>query len=199
MTDKPICLFDMDGTLFDYDKTMKEKYKTLMSPEETFPTDLSWSDDHETPNHVVARVKLIRSQPGFWKNLPILDKGHKILIIAKEIGYDCHILTKGPKSHPLAWMEKVQAIQHHYGDMDIDIVGRDKSHRYGRVLVDDWPLYIDGWLKHRPRGLAILPTHPWNSNYTHPNAIHYDGTDTTNLEQHLKAAYVRKDKERWII
>ncbi len=40
-------------------------------------------------------------------------------------------------------MEKVQCIHDHFGEeMPIDIVGKDKSGVYGRVLVDDYPDYM---------------------------------------------------------
>jgi hypothetical protein len=28
---------------------------------------------------------------------------------------------------------------------------------FDRVLVDDWPPYIEDWLKHRSRGLVMMP------------------------------------------
>lgn len=64
------------------------------------------------------------------------------------------------------------------------MITRDKSGEYGKVLVDDYPDYIEGWFKWRPRGLVIMPASSSNSEYTHPNLIRYDGS---NLE-HVKVA-----------
>ena len=54
---------------------------------------------------------------------------------------------------------------------------QDKSFTYGRVLVDDWPDYVTSWLEHRPRGLVVMPAHPWNVDFNHPNVIRYDGSE----------------------
>ena len=81
--------------------------------------------------------------------------------------------------------------------MNIDIVGRDKGGTYGRVLVDDYPKYLADWLKHRQRGLAIMPAHSYNEGFTHPNVIRYDGTNKAEVYDALRAAYERKSNQHW--
>lgn len=81
--------------------------------------------------------------------------------------------------------------------MNIDIVGRDKGGTYGRVLVDDYPKYVKDWLKHRPRGLVIMPAHSYNEGFTHPNVIRHDGTNNNLVRMYLQAAYDRKPSQHW--
>jgi len=50
----------------------------------------------------------------------------------------------------------------------------DKGLVYGKVLVDDWPPYIERWLTWRPRGLVIMPARRWNATFTHPQVLRYE-------------------------
>jgi len=118
--------------------------------------------------------------------------------MAKNAGFCCKILTKGPRSKPLAWSEKVQCIQEHFGeDVPIDIVGKDKAGTYGRILVDDYPKYMLGWLDHRPRGLGIMPAQPCNQGFEHPNVIIYDGNNSEQVSKAIEAAFNRDSKQHW--
>jgi hypothetical protein len=118
--------------------------------------------------------------------------------MADAMDYECHVLTKGPYKYEQAWTEKVQCIRKWFGEkVDIDIVGKDKKHRYGRVLVDDYPPYVLGWLEHRPRGLAIMPAHSYNENVNHPNLIRYDGFNAESVQSALRAAKTRNRGEHW--
>ena len=126
--------------------------------------------------------------------------GWDIYQVAVKIGFCCKILTKGPRSKSRAWAEKVDCIDKHFGpEMPIDIVGEDKAGTYGRVLVDDYPPYLDKWLKHRKRGLAIMPAHNYNEDYTHPNVIRYNGSaeSFSLVGLALQAAYDRGPDEDW--
>lgn len=195
--DGKIALFDMDGTLFDHDGQMRTDMKKLLSPDETLPEDLH---DCQNMPWMKARFNLIRNQPGWWKNLPVLEIGWQILVTCQDIGFCCHILTKGPRSRSAAWAEKVECINLHFGtDFPIDIMGKNKDHRYGRVLVDDYPDYLEGWLKHRPRGLAIMPAHSYNETFAHPNVFRFRGArDMGRLQELLKVAYERKSGQHWL-
>lgn len=188
-------LFDMDGTLFDYEGQLRRDLLPLMSPGEEMPEDL-W--DESIP-HIKARMSLIKSVPGWWRKLPKFQLGWDVFNLAKQIGFENHILTKGPKLNAMAWAEKVQCIADHFGpEINIDVVGKDKSGRYGRFLCDDYPDYIHGWLSHRPRGLVIMPSQPCNINEKpHPSIIRYDGTNLEEVKRALWAVYLRKDGEPW--
>lgn len=151
--DRKIALFDMDGTLVDYHNVLKNDMIKLISPTEKisdFEGNLSVS------NYLYERKMLITSQPGWWENLPKKQEGWDILEMCKQIGFEIMILTKGPYDRSLAWSEKVRWIKKHLQDDNITIT-TDKSIVYGRVLVDDYPDYVQAWLYHRPRGLVIMP------------------------------------------
>lgn len=191
MSDR-VALFDMDGTLFDLNSRMLEELDKMRSPGEPKITD-----PFEDQPWLENRRRAIKRVPGFWKTLPKYKPGWDILEIAKRIGYDLHILTKGPSSIPAAWMEKVECIRMHM-KCDVTIhVTEDKGVLYGRVLVDDWPPYMKSWLKHRPRGLGIMPAHPENDGFEHPNVIRYTGENIAQVVDALAAAYKREDKQHW--
>src|SRR4051812_15556035 len=106
----PIALFDMDGTLFDYEGQLIEDMKKLMAPGETEYEDIF----DETEPHLKQRMKLIKSQPGWWRKLPKLDLGWDVLHLAINVGFDCEILTKGPHGNRAAWAEKAECIDIHF-------------------------------------------------------------------------------------
>lgn len=214
--EKKIALFDMDNTLFDYEGQLRRDLAALMSPGEVMPENLH---DASLP-YMKARINLIKMRPGWWRELPIHKPGFALLHAAQRAGFQCHILTKGPASKPHAWAEKVECIHHHFnGEISIDIVGDDmlcrkkgsdlvgadkqneksyeKAFRYGHVLCDDFPPYVLGWLKYRPRGLAILPAQPYNEGFEHPQAIRFDGTNLEEVERALGAVMARAPSENW--
>lgn len=196
-----IALFDMDGTLFDHDKALKRDMLKICSPEEIEKFDLENVEGFwhlEDLPYMKERITMVRKIPGWWRNLDPYEPGWEILRISNEIGFCPKILTKGPKKKPMAWMEKVQCVHDHFGDdIPIDIVGKHKGGTYGRVLVDDYPDYLIKWLDHRPRGLAVMPAHAYNSDFTHENVIRYTGDNLAEVEQALRAAYQRKEKQHW--
>lgn len=173
---KPTALFDMDGTLANYFAAMTRDMELLRSPGEVYPTipgttvlDL---DACERTPHLKARMDLIKRQPGWWLELDTLPAGYQLLYMALELGFEPHVLTKGPRNLHNAWGEKHQWVRQRTGIKDLTIT-LDKSLVYGRVLVDDYPRYLKGWLKHRPRGLGIMPDQPWNQGFEHPQVIRY--------------------------
>lgn len=194
-------LVDMDGTLFDHDGALRRDMLAIASPQEKeFLKTVTNFHDLEGQEHYSNRIELIRKQPGWWVNLEKLEIGFTILEMIQDIGFCTKILTKGPKpwKNPGAWSEKAMCIHKHFGDtMNIDIVGRDKGGTYGRVLVDDYPKYLTDWLKHRQRGLAIMPAHPYNEGFTHPNVIRYDGMNYDEVRKALQAAYDRASAQHW--
>jgi len=186
-----IALFDMDGTLCDYDKAMECDYNAIKSPND--PEYKSFSKEIENASYLKNRVRLIRNQPGWWQNLDKLKAGFNILELARELGFDIGILTKGPRSATNSWQEKVDWIKKNIPDADnVEItISENKSQVYGKVLVDDYPEYAKSWLGNRPRGLVIMPEYAWNKDFKHENVIHYDGT---NLEQIKKALIKAKNR-----
>src|SRR5690606_14977619 len=99
--------------LFDYEGKLISDLNDLASPGEPKITDL-WYFENEYA-YLKKRMDLIKSQPGWWANLPIITAGLEIFHLTKNLGYNCQILTKGPSSKPIAWKEKVEAIHNHFG------------------------------------------------------------------------------------
>ena len=182
-----VALFDMDGTLCDYNKGMKTDMDELKSPGEP---DFGYNF-RRVPPYIIARRNLVSSSIDWWANLPRFQLGWDVLEATKELEYRIMILTQGPKQHPNAWTGKKIWIDRELGE-NVDVtMTRDKGLVYGKVLVDDYPDYIDRWLKWRKRGLVIMPAHESNENYEHPQVIRYDGT---NLEQVREALGLARDR-----
>lgn len=186
---EPIGLFDLDGSLADYEGALRLELQALF---DNVPDNL-W--DAESQPHFERAIDLIRSQPGWWARLPSLNDGLVVFSLAKKIGFDCQILTKGPRRFPLAWKEKVEWSQRHFGD-DIDIhIVSDKKLVYGRFLYDDYPDYMERWLKHRPRGLGIMPDTPYNSDFQHERVVKFNFWNIDEVQAAMQAAFDRADGE----
>jgi FMN phosphatase YigB (HAD superfamily) len=188
-----VALFDLDGTLADYEAKLRHDLEPLRSPGEP-PIRISWG---ETEPWEEARMDLIKSQAGWWESLDPISGGFAVLNAAKEVGFKPYVLTKGPRRTVNAWSEKLTWCQTHI-DPEVDVtITHDKGMVYGRVLVDDYPEYMDRWLEHRPRGLGIMPITEYNKDYTHPQVVRYPVTmktydeDYTRVKRALQLAYNR--------
>lgn len=168
---QPVALFDLDGTLADYDGALDRDLHSVLPP--GFAD--SWRSNQELP-YMKNLIRLIRSQPGWWTRLKKLDDGFKLLELLESKNFNINILTKGPYNHPNSWSEKVVWCRENVPNAQI-IISENKSLVYGKILVDDWPPYVEGWLKHRRRGLVILPDRPWNSGLEHPQVVRYKGEE----------------------
>ncbi|MDE1827899.1 MAG: hypothetical protein KGH65_01935 [Candidatus Micrarchaeota archaeon] len=187
-----VALFDMDGTLVDYIGQLSKDLGKLGAPGEPEITD----DLDDLPYHMQNRADVIRSSADWWRTLPRLELGWDILNAARELDYRIMILTQGPRRNAAAWTGKKLWIDENLGpDVDVTIT-RDKGLVYGKVLVDDFPKYVERWLKWRKNGLVIMPAREINRNFTHPQVVKYDGTNMDEvrdaLRERLKSAF-RKD------
>lgn len=172
-----IGLFDMDGSLADYEQKLKDDLFLTMSPDEIKNDSNKNIWDLDELYYYKQRIRTIKSQPNWWLNLPIMVNGFAILNMAREIGFDIHILTKGPKWYPTAWKEKIEWCQNYLGkDIDVHITS-DKGLVYGKFLYDDYPEYMLKWLAYRPRGLGIMPVNNNNKDFEHPQVIKWDGSN----------------------
>ena len=200
MQSEQICLFDMDGTLFDYEGQMRADLVKLRSPNEPDPMTINIWDEAAYP-WLTARMHLIKMVPGWWRKLPKLKAGWEVYSIAKKIGFQTQILTKGPSSKPHVWSEKVRCIRKHFTKDEIKSINitEDKSGQYGRVLVDDFGPYMKAWLKGHCRGLGIMPVNSNNTDFVHEDVIKYDGSPDSLAEVFtaLRAAYRRAPKQHW--
>lgn len=85
MSNQPkIALFDMDGSLADYESAMLESLELLRSTNES--KMLCGLHSLEQVPYYGKRMKLIKSQSGWWRNLPRIEMGFTILNLAREIG-----------------------------------------------------------------------------------------------------------------
>ena len=173
-----VALVDLDGTLADYDGAMERDLQPLLTPGEEY------SRAYRRLPHMQARVNLIRAQAGWWKKLEKLETGFQILDLLRKYKFSLNILTKGPSKTINAWTEKVRWCQCHVPDAAITIT-QDKGLVYGKVLVDDWPPYVEAWLKWRPRGLVIMPAQVWNRDFEHPQVVKYTGDNLDEVEARL--------------
>jgi 5'-nucleotidase len=183
-------LVDLDGSIADFDKRMKERLELLRGPGEP-----DYGDNYDdVPSYIKARRDLIKRQPGFWRGLDRLDRGFEVVDYARSIGFRLNTLTKCPKKNPMAWTEKVEWCIENIPDALITLT-EDKTNVYGKVLLDDYPPYFLPWLKVRPRGLVIAVAQPWNLGVTHPNLIRYDGTNLDQVKEALDRAYRRVGRQ----
>jgi hypothetical protein len=192
-----IALFDLDGTLVDFDGAMRRDLNSMASPTEKLlgPEDDIWD---EKVSWLEARKNFIKNRPGWWRMLPRFQLGWDVLNQARKTGFDITILTKGPYLTTTAWTEKVDWCRGNLPYTKVTIT-EDKSTAYGRVLVDDWPKYIGPWLIKRPRGLVIMPAHPWNMpeemkafpKEYFDRIVRYDGTNIDQVKEALQKAFDR--------
>ena len=189
---KPIALFDMDGTIADYVSAMKRDMESLRSPEEPESDgDNLWNEN--APGHIKARKETIEKTRGWWRELKPIPVGIDVMKIAQELGFEIRILTKGPNDVPQAWAEKLEWCQHHLGkDIQVTIT-RDKGTVYGRVLVDDYWPFMEGWLKHRKNGLGLMPGDSDNKDVPHPNVTFYDSRNLDEVKELLISARDREE------
>lgn len=201
MKEQKIALFDMDGTLFDYVSQLKKDLKEIQSTEEKDIYEYSTLHD-ELPEYIYKRIDLIRKHNDWWFNLPKFQLGWDLWALTQELGFDHTILTKVPKSDPDAANQKIRCIRKHCGDKcGITIVDntkhKAKANIYGNVLIDDYPPFVESWLKYRPRGFAILPECNDNKGYSHENSLIYDGTNLDEIKIILEAILKKEPKQHW--
>jgi len=164
---RPVALFDLDGTLADYDSAIERDLYTILGPQDF----ANWRVNQDKPR-IRNAIKLIRSQPGWWTRLEKLQDGFRVLELARKLMFSINVLTKGPFNHPHSWSEKVDWCRENVSDAAITIT-EDKSLVYGKILVDDYPPYVTEWLAFRPRALVILPNRLWNQGLEHPQILRY--------------------------
>lgn len=178
-----IALFDLDGTLADYDNRMSRDLRRLQERGE-----ICYSPhDRDAPKYFGTRLDLIKSQSGWWLKLPKLKLGFDLLHAAINLGFQVQILTMGPHNTPSAWMEKVLWCHKHIGKFVKVTVTEDKSLVYGKILIDDTPDYLTGWLKLHPEGWGIMPANNANAQFHHPRVIRYDGTNLNAVRKKMES------------
>lgn len=188
-----IALFDIDGSLADFEGSLRKGMNALRGPTEpeiTEATDL-YAMEHQHP-YIRARMDLVKSQPGFWRELAPLDDGFAVLAQAIRLGFSINVLSKGPTRLSSAWAEKHEWCMQQplLAGADIHLT-MNKGLTYGLMLYDDYPPYLETWLANRPRGLGIMPVRRYNRDFTHPNVIKWDGTNLTAVIRAMETALAR--------
>lgn len=183
-----IALIDMDGTVADYESAIEVSYDRLRNPEnEACYKDASRCYGRDTwPDHLWNRMDAIKRRPGFWRNLEPLEIGFEIIDVLATMGFSFHIATQGPSTKSAAWAEKLDWAREHMPFADVNVT-ENKSLLYGKVLVDDWPPFGLDWLKHRPRGIVIMPAAHYNKDIEHPQIFRYEEGMQEQLEQCVSA------------
>ena len=94
MKSENIALFDLDGTLVDFDKAMKRDLKLLANPDEDIdPWDM-------TKPWIRARRRMIMRQPGWWKYLDKFQLGFDILRETVKLDFVPYPRKKAPTDSP---------------------------------------------------------------------------------------------------
>jgi len=189
MKEPIIALFDLDGTLADYDGQIRKDLTKIASPNEPSVNNV---DIYHDDGYIDARRHMITSQVGWWLKLPKFKLGFDVLKECKKIGFEIVVLTKGPSTKFSAWSEKVEWCDKNLSKYIKGVtITNNKGLVYGAVLVDDFPPYVESWLKHRPRGLVIMPAHPHNKEFKHPNVVRYDGKNLPEVIERLSKQFNR--------
>lgn len=187
-----IALVDMDQTLCDYEGTVRNKLAELYPGEE----DAAMNGSLDSPRFKPA-VDLIKKVPGFWRTLPKIEMGFKIVELLRKYNFEVHILSKGPYRTTQAWSEKVDWIREHLPGTPITIT-ENKGLVYGKVLVDDWMPYCEQWLQHRPRGMVIMPACYYNVGFENKypgQVIRATGDNWAEVEEVIKKVSERQPGE----
>lgn len=189
-----IALIDMDGTIADYDGGIRTSILPFLSEKDRSAP--IWGDG--VPGHVKRLIRYIKMQNGFWKNLPVIDSGIKVMKALQKEGFNLHILTKGPFVAHNAWTEKVQwceeKLNSDFGELGKDYgisITSDKGLIYGRILFDDYIPYCERWLEWRPRGLVIQLQNDNNKGWSHPNVVQYNGSNFEEICERIRSAKER--------
>jgi phosphoglycolate phosphatase-like HAD superfamily hydrolase len=195
-----IALFDLDGSLADYDLAMRRDLRAMRAPCEPDIADEQDLHALEDQPHLDARMQFIKSHPGWWRTLPRIEAGFTIVRLAQELGFAINVLTKAPSGHASAWTEKFEWCRAQPELLDADVhLTMNKGLVYGTLLFDDFPRYMDDWLAHRPRGLGIMPVTAYNAHYAHPNVVKWNGANLAQVKDAMQRAFGRAPRKDLIL
>ena len=141
------------------------------------------------------------NQIGFWITFDnkLRDKYEYLSIWYKSKEYGGiggYVMNNHEFIYIDSWKGKKKWVDKYLGpETDITIT-RDKGIVYGKVLVDDYPGYIERWLSWRDRGLVIMPANKDNINFSHPQVIRYDGSNLDIVKRAMKKARYRRKGEK---
>lgn len=176
-----VALFDMDGTLCDYDGQVLRDLERLRGDSEPYPT----GSIRKMPDYIKSRIDAISATSEWWEKLPKLELGWEILKVAQELQYRIMILSQAPVDNSEAWSGKIKWLQKNLPNVDMTLT-RDKGLVYGKILVDDYPKYISSWLTWKRNGFVIMPANESNANFKHKQVVRYDGSNIEEVKEAMK-------------
>lgn len=191
--EEQIGLFDLDDSLANHHAAIVRDLEKLAAPNDP-PIGNEWEAD-KIP-HMKARMDVIRNQPDWWFNLEPIPAWIVVFDIARTMGFDCQVLTKGPKLKYNAWGEKVRWCHKHLGTDHLIGIMMSKNQVYGKFLYDDYPEYLTKWLKSHPRGLGIMLVNKYNEQFEHPRVVKYYPGPKNNLEEVVRCLRIVKERKK---
>ena len=181
---KKVAFFDLDNSLANYTDTLSADMNALKSPDEVY-----FDSEYRLtalPGYLKNRMRLIRGQAGWWRNLPPLECGMALLSCAVRNNYDIHILTRGPLDHPSAWAEKLEWCYMHLGRGNFHMhVTSIKDIHQGDFLYDDDVETMQAWLDADESRRGVMPIRKFNANFTHPRLFKWDRVDCEDVMRFL--------------
>lgn len=100
-----VALFDIDDTLCDTTGQTNLDLRKVFNDGREIITDYT---SERCQAYMRREIRRIRSQPGWWTNLPRLNDGFQLYNLMQSEGVEIEILTKMPETYPLALWEKLQ-------------------------------------------------------------------------------------------
>jgi len=168
---KNYALFDLDGTLCDFEGSLRRQLASIRTEDE--PDYLDPNVKIFDPGILSIKRHMILKTPGFWRSLEPIALGMELVQAAQKIGFEVNVLTKGPDYAPNAWSEKLEWCKQHLPGVPVTIT-QNKGIVYGRILVDDYPENMEIWLPWRLKGLGLMADSPYNKNFSHPRVFKYN-------------------------
>jgi FMN phosphatase YigB (HAD superfamily) len=199
---RKIALIDMDGTIADFEGQLRKDLDKIRNPQEWSFLSVDKNGEYENNvfqimkdhSFIKERVRTITKTYDWWERLEPIPTGLKVVEMLQDVGFECQILTKGPWNKLNAWTEKAKWCRKYLPKLKITVT-EDKSIVYGRILFDDFPEYVEPWLKNRPRGLNIMLENCSNLNFTHTQTHKIKQNSTENelkiLREKIEEAYNR--------
>jgi 5'-nucleotidase len=188
-----LALIDLDGTMADYDGAITRGLLSLSAGAELeTPLQGMGFTREQNPLWLQERERLVRSMPGFYRDLKPLLSGFYVVGVLQRAGYALHVATKAPRHNTaIASKEKIEWCEEYLPNIPVTISG-DKSILRGDILFDDWPGYIGPWLEANPNSIVLMPDRQWNANYQADRC--YRITESTTSEDILDVIHQHENK-----
>lgn len=153
-----IVLCDMDGILADFDQRVTDLHFAKTGSLEVVS---DW--DHVFTDGTNQREYW--SQPGFLRNLDLIEGSKAGLQAIMDLGHDVYILSSVGHAH--GYSEKFHWLQEHFPNIKHRnmIFTRSKELVRGDVLIDDYHENVSKWKKNNPNGLTIGIDYAYNREY----------------------------------